>query len=80
MKKRNIINNNNRLGGNSRRRQLLKRVHQKVTSRRQQFQSQEIAEEFNIKTYFTTPYMSQEKGTVEKRIGVFRRFYLRKQT
>jgi IS30 family transposase len=26
----------------------------------------EIAKKFNIKTYFTTPYTSQEKGTVEK--------------
>ena len=38
----------------------------------------EIAEEFNIKTYFTTPYTSQEKGTVENRIGVIRRFFPKK--
>ena len=38
----------------------------------------EIAEEFNLKTYFTTPYTSQEKGTVENRIGVIRRFFPKK--
>lgn len=38
----------------------------------------EIAKEFNIKTYFTTPYTSQEKGTVENRIGVIRRFFPKK--
>lgn len=39
---------------------------------------QEIAEQFNVKTYFTTPYTSQEKGTVENRIGVIRRFFPKK--
>ncbi len=39
---------------------------------------QEIAEKFNVKTYFTTPYTSQEKGTVENRIGVIRRFFPKK--
>lgn len=39
---------------------------------------QEIAEHFNLKTYFTTPYTSQEKGTVENRIGVIRRFFPKK--
>ena len=39
---------------------------------------QEIAKEFNVKTYFTTPYTSQEKGTVENRIGVIRRFFPKK--
>lgn len=38
----------------------------------------EIAKEFNAKTYFTTPYTSQEKGTVENRIGVIRRFFPKK--
>ena len=38
----------------------------------------EIADEFNLKTYFTTPYTSQEKGTVENRIGVIRRFFPKK--
>jgi hypothetical protein len=45
MKRRNITINKNRLGSNSRRRQLLKRVHQKVTSRRQSFQIIEATEE-----------------------------------
>jgi len=45
MKKRTININRNRLGSNSRRRQLLKRLHQKVTSRRQQFQIIESTEE-----------------------------------
>ena len=39
---------------------------------------QEIAKEFNVKTYFTTPYALQEKGTVENRIGVIRRFFPKK--
>lgn len=39
---------------------------------------QEIANQFNLKTYFTTPYTSQEKGTVENRIGVIRRFFPKK--
>jgi IS30 family transposase len=38
----------------------------------------EIAKIFNLKTYFTTPYTSQEKGTVENRIGVIRRFFPKK--
>ena len=38
----------------------------------------EIAEEFSIKTYFTRPYTSQDKGTVENRIGVLRRFFPKK--
>ena len=38
----------------------------------------EIAKLFNLKTYFTTPYTSQEKGTVENRIGVIRRFFPKK--
>jgi hypothetical protein len=45
MKKRTIGINKNRLGSNSRRRQLLKRVHQKVTTRRQNFQAIESTEE-----------------------------------
>jgi hypothetical protein len=45
MKKRNTFINKNRLSSNSRRRQLLKRVHQKVTSRRQHFQIIEATEE-----------------------------------
>lgn len=38
----------------------------------------EIAKILNLKTYFTTPYTSQEKGTVENRIGVIRRFFPKK--
>ena len=45
MKKRTATINKNRFGSNSRRRQLLKRVHQKVTSRRQSFQIIEASEE-----------------------------------
>lgn len=45
MKKRTITINRNRIGNNSRRRQLLKRVHQKVTSRRQNFQIIEATDE-----------------------------------
>jgi IS30 family transposase len=33
-----------------------------------------IAEELNVKTFFTRPYTSQDKGSVENRIGVVRRF------
>jgi IS30 family transposase len=34
----------------------------------------EIQEEYGIKTYFTRPYTSQDKGTVENRIGLIRAF------
>ncbi|MFT5544309.1 MAG: hypothetical protein ACI96N_003533 [Arenicella sp.] len=44
MKKRTTFTNRNRLGSNSKRRQLLKRVHQKVTTRRQHFQIIEATE------------------------------------
>jgi len=37
-----------------------------------------IAEDLNTKTYFTRPYTSQDKGTVENRIGVIRRFFPKK--
>ena len=36
---------------------------------------QEIARILKVKTYFTRPYTSQDKGTVENRIGVIRRFF-----
>ncbi len=39
---------------------------------------QEIANELNIKTYFTRPYTSQDKGSIENRNGVIRRFYPKK--
>jgi transposase, IS30 family len=34
-----------------------------------------IAEALGVKTYFTRPYTSQDKGSVENRIGVLRRFF-----
>lgn len=33
-----------------------------------------IAKKLNVKTYFTRPYTSQDKGSVENRIGILRRF------
>lgn len=39
-----------------------------------------IGERLNAKTYFTRPYSSQEKGTVENRIGVLRLFFPRRKT
>ena len=38
----------------------------------------EIAQDLKAKTYFTRPYTSQDKGTVENRIGVLRRFFPKK--
>ncbi len=38
-----------------------------------------VAEAIGVKTYFTRPYTSQDKGSVENRIGVIRRFFPRKQ-
>ena len=37
-----------------------------------------IAQDLMVKTYFTRPYTSQDKGTVENRIGVLRRFFPKK--
>lgn len=37
-----------------------------------------IAKDLNVKTYLTRPYTSQDKGTVENRIGVIRRFFPKK--
>jgi IS30 family transposase len=37
-----------------------------------------IANTLNVKTYFTRPYTSQDKGTVENRIGQLRRFFPKK--
>ena len=36
---------------------------------------EKIAKQLSIETYFTRPYTSQDKGTVENRIGVIRRFF-----
>lgn len=41
-------------------------------------QHQKIGHLLNAKTYFTRPYTSQDKGTVENRIGVIRRFFPKK--
>lgn len=41
-------------------------------------QHNKIAKDLNVKTYFTRPYTSQDKGTVENRIGVIRRFFPKK--
>lgn len=38
----------------------------------------EIADRHGVKTYFTRPYTSQDKGTVENRIGLIRRFLPKK--
>lgn len=37
-----------------------------------------VSEHTGAKTYFTRPYTSQDKGTVENRIGVIRRFFPKK--
>lgn len=39
---------------------------------------QEIGKELDVDTYFTRPYTSQDKGTVENRIGIIRRFFPKK--
>ena len=39
---------------------------------------QVVGKRFDISTYFTRPYTSQDKGTVENRIGVIRRFFPKK--
>lgn len=39
---------------------------------------QDIATELGIQTYFTRPYTSQDKGSIENRNGVIRRFYPKK--
>ena len=38
-------------------------------------QHEKIAKELDVKTYFTRPYTSQDKGIVENRIGVTRHFF-----
>lgn len=39
---------------------------------------QKITQRHGVKTYFTRPYTSQDKGTVENRIGLIRRFLPKK--
>jgi hypothetical protein len=46
MKRNNNFSARRNLSSNSKRRQLLKRVHQKVIARRQQFQVTEMAEDY----------------------------------
>ena len=41
-------------------------------------QHEKIAKALNAKSYFTRPYTSQDKGTVENRIGMIRRFFPKK--
>ena len=41
-------------------------------------QHQKINESLKTKSFFTRPYTSQDKGTVENRIGVIRRFFPKK--
>lgn len=41
-------------------------------------QHERIAKALNAKTYFTRPYTSQDKGTIENRNGVIRLFYPKK--
>ncbi len=41
-------------------------------------QHEKIAGELKINTYFTRPYTSQDKGTIENRNGVIRRFFPKK--
>jgi IS30 family transposase len=41
-------------------------------------QHEEIAKQLCIKTYFTRPYTSQDKGTIENRNGVIRLFFPKK--
>jgi transposase, IS30 family len=38
----------------------------------------QVGKFLKAKTYFTRPYTSQDKGTIENRIGVIRRFYPKK--
>jgi IS30 family transposase len=38
-------------------------------------QHYKLKKDLKIKTYFTHPFTSQEKGTIENRIGVIRRFF-----
>jgi IS30 family transposase len=37
-----------------------------------------VSKKLDVDTYFTRPYTSQDKGTVENKIGVIRRFFPKK--
>ena len=39
---------------------------------------EQLAKEMSVKTYFTRPYTSQDKGSIENRNGVIRRFFPKK--
>ena len=39
---------------------------------------EQLAKELSVKTYFTRPYTSQDKGSIENRNGVIRRFFPKK--
>jgi IS30 family transposase len=39
---------------------------------------EQVAQKIGVKTFFTRPYTSQDKGTVENRIGILRRFFPKK--
>jgi IS30 family transposase len=55
------------------------KIHTLTFDNDQSFSAHEyIAQKLNIDTYFTRPYTSQDKGTVENRIGVLRRFLPKK--
>jgi IS30 family transposase len=41
-------------------------------------QHEKIAQELELKTFFTRPYTSQDKGTIENRNGVIRQFFPKK--
>lgn len=41
-------------------------------------QHEKIAKELKVKTYFTRPYTSQDKGTIENKNGIIRMFYPKK--
>jgi IS30 family transposase len=55
------------------------KVHTLTFDNDQSFRHHQIvANQLQLKTYFTRPYTSQDKGTVENRIGVLRRFLPKK--
>lgn len=59
--------------------QLNYKVHTLTFDNDQSFSGhQQVARVLNVDTYFTRPYTSQDKGTVENRIGVLRRFLPKK--
>lgn len=64
---------------------IIQRMKEKPTLKTMTFdndqafsQHEKIAAALNINTYFTRPYTSQDKGTIENRNGVIRRFFPKK--